>query len=205
MRKIKKWIGALTVLLGIFILALTLTSILNYNQKQPQTDTYEKVKQYKHALQSELHKYRLEQYTDVLLAVMYQESQGKGGDPMQASESAGLPPNAIQDPERSIRQGVRHFKEVLAYGQERKVDFPTVVQAYNMGEGYIDFVAEHGKKHSESLAKRFSSVQVKKQPNVYNCGGDQNNFRYPYCYGDFTYTTKVLKIEPNLQSNLPSS
>lgn len=26
---------------------------------------------------------------------MYQESRGEGGDPMQASESAGLPPNTI--------------------------------------------------------------------------------------------------------------
>jgi hypothetical protein len=34
---------------------------------------------------------------------------------------------------------------------------------------------------------------VKKQPDIYNCGGDKGNFRYPYCYGDFTYSTKVQK------------
>ncbi|MED0673390.1 lysozyme family protein [Aneurinibacillus aneurinilyticus] len=34
---------------------------------------------------------------------MYQESRGEGGDPMQALESAGLPPNTIDDPKRSIQ------------------------------------------------------------------------------------------------------
>jgi soluble lytic murein transglycosylase-like protein len=112
---------------------------------------------------------------------------------MQASESAGLPRNSIKDPNTSIQVGVKHFQQVLSYGQQRKVDFATIIQAYNMGKGYIDYVAGHGGKHNEELAKNFSLIQVQKAPNLYTCGGDKKNFRYPYCYGDFTYSSKVSK------------
>lgn len=153
----------------------------------------EDVQKYTPVLQMELEKVNMEEYTVVLAAIMQQESKGKGGDPMQASESAGLPPNSIQNPEQSIKQGVKHFQRALEYGNRKNVDFPTVIQAYNMGIGYIDFVAQQGGKHSEEIAKEFSLEQAEKNPQVYNCGGDKNNFRYPYCYGDFTYTTKVTK------------
>ncbi|MFY2154094.1 lysozyme family protein [Cytobacillus firmus] len=151
------------------------------------------VQNYTPLLEKELKEVNLEEYTLVLAAIMQQESKGKGGDPMQASESAGLPPNSIRDPEQSIKQGVKHFQKALNYGTQKNVDFPAVIQAYNMGIGYIDFVAEQGGKHSEEIAKQFSLKQAEKNPEVYDCGGDMNNFRYPYCYGDFTYTTKVTK------------
>ena len=61
-----------------------------------------------------------------------------------------------------------------------------------MGLGYINFISKNGGKHSEELAKEFSMIQVEKNPEAYNCGGDQENFRYPYCYGDFSYSTKVV-------------
>ncbi|CEH29622.1 lysozyme family protein [Aneurinibacillus migulanus] len=193
MKRIKRWIGMLFILTGILFIGVFLIAIVNQDTSPPSNiNKYEKVKRYEPVLRAELRKYQLEKYTHVLLALMYQESRGEGGDPMQASESAGLPPNTIDDPKRSIQQGVRHFNDVLTYGKEKNVDFPTIIQAYNMGKGYITFVAEHGKKHNEELAKQFSSIQVKKQPTVYNCGGDENNFRYPYCYGDFSYTSKVL-------------
>ena len=34
-------------------------------------------------------------------------------------------------------------------------------------------------------------MKVDQNPEMYTCGGNKNNFRYPYCYGDFTYATKV--------------
>ncbi|KAF0816705.1 hypothetical protein KIS4809_4487 [Bacillus sp. ZZV12-4809] len=160
------------------------------------------VQNYTPLLEKELKEVNLEEYTLVLAAIMQQESKGKGGDPMQASESAGLLPNSIQDPEQSIKQGVKHFQKALNYGNQKNVDFPAVIQAYNMGIGYIDFVAKQGGKHSEEIAKEFSLKQAEKNPEVYDCGGDKNNFRYPYCYGDFTYTTKVTKnIETLTASN----
>ncbi|UOK57673.1 lysozyme family protein [Metabacillus hrfriensis] len=182
----------LVVFFGFFIL----TILYSEETKQPAfypSDAFENVKKYEPLISKELAEYQLEEYTPLVLALMQQESKGVGGDPMQASESAGLPRNTIEDPAKSIEQGVKYFQKSLQYGKERNVDELTVIQAYNMGTGYIDFIVKNGGKHSEDLAKEFSMIQVKKQPDIYNCGGDKGNFRYPYCYGDFTYSTKVQK------------
>jgi hypothetical protein len=166
-------------------------------------DLFTDAKKYSPLLYQELKKYHLEEQTTVLIALMQQESHGKGGDPMQASESAGLARNTITDPKQSIQAGVKHFQRVFTYGNQKKVDFPTIIQAYNMGEGYIDYVAQHGGQHSEALAKEYSLLRVKQTPHLYNCGGDKKNFRYPYCYGDFTYSTKVTKNLQLLTDHIP--
>lgn len=163
------------------------------------------VAKYTPMIEEELIKIGLEEHTVTVAALMMQESKGKGGDPMQASESAGLAPNTIQDPKQSIHQGVKYFQRAVNYGEEKHVDFPTIIQAYNMGIGYIDFIAKNGGKHSEELAKKFSMMQVEKNPQTYNCGGDKNNFRYPYCYGDFSYSSKVAKHMENITVSIPAN
>src|SRR5699024_9688309 len=50
--------------------------------------------------------YDVADYTDVLLAMMMQESGGRGDDPMQASETYCGEIGCIEDPEVSIKQGV---------------------------------------------------------------------------------------------------
>lgn len=161
------------------------------------------VAKYTPMIEDELKKFGMEDHTVTVAALMMQESRGKGGDPMQASESLGLAPNSIQDPQQSIQQGVKYYQRVVDHGKKMQVDFPTVIQSYNMGIGYIDFVAKNGGKHSEELAKKFSMIQVEKNPQTYDCGGDKNNFRYPYCYGDFTYSTKVAKHMESITVSVP--
>ncbi|WP_057914944.1 lysozyme family protein [Peribacillus muralis] len=156
-------------------------------------DSFANVKRYSPTIHDELARYGLEEHTSTLIALMQQESRGRGGDPMQASESAGMDPNSITDPNESIKYGVKHFRRIHEYGKEKNVDFATIIQAYNMGIGYIDYIAKKGGKHTEELAKQFSKIQVEKDPALYDCGGDKDNFRYPYCYGDYTYSEKVAK------------
>jgi len=192
----------------LFILFCALAMFQNYFQQQDsplvvKKDPFADVKKYRPLVLDELAKYHLENHTAVVVALMQQESRGQGGDPMQASESAGLARNTITDPKKSIQVGVKHFQRVLTYGNEKKVDFQTIIQSYNMGIGYIDYVAEHGGKHSEELAKEFSLQRVKEKPTIYTCGGNKNNFRYPYCYGDFTYSTKVTKNMELLADSIP--
>jgi lysozyme-like protein len=201
-RKKAKSKFVLLFFLGIFFLILTMF----YQQNELpliKYDPFTSVKKYRPLIYNELAKYDLQTYTPVVLALMQQESHGKGGDPMQASESAGLPRNTINDPYKSIQLGVKHFHRVFTYGQQQKVDFSTIIQAYNMGIGYIDYVAKHGGKHSEALAKNFSLLQVHRQPSLYTCGGNRFNFRYPYCYGDFTYSTKVTHNIQSLAETTP--
>lgn len=193
----------------LLLLFCALAAVQNYfeqrNLHSVKTDPFTDVTQYRPLIQNELAKYHLENYTPVLIALMQQESHGQGGDPMQASESAGLARNSINDPKKSIYMGVKHFQRALIYGNEKKVDFPTIIQAYNMGTGYIDYVSKHGGKHSEELAKRFSLLQVQKKPNLYTCGDNKKNFRYPYCYGDYTYATKVTKNLKLLSNSVPAA
>lgn len=133
-----------------------------------------------------------EELAPVVLAIMDQESRGKGNDPMQSSESAGLKRNAIEDPSESIKQGVFHFAEVYKYGQKQGVDIEAIIQSYNMGPGYIDFIVSNNQvEHSEESAKTYSEYMVERSPDIYTCNNDKLNFRYPYCYGDFTYADKV--------------
>jgi len=145
------------------------------------------------AISSELEENDLsaDEFAPVLLAIMDQESHGKGNDPMQSSESAGLKRNEIDTPDKSIKQGVFHFSEMYKYGEKLGVDLETIVQSYNMGPGYIDFVANKKSTHSEKLAKTYSEYMVEKSPSIYTCNHDKLNFRYPYCYGDYTYAKKV--------------
>jgi hypothetical protein len=207
-KKIQRNFNIVLVLFAFIFFAVIIQQFFQL-QNQPkkvtsvQTIISDDVAKYTPVLRQELEKLNLEEYTVVLASIMQQESRGKGGDPMQASESAGLAPNTITDPQKSIEQGVKHFQNTLSYGTKKKVDFLTIIQAYNMGIGYIDFVAQNGGKHSEEIAKKFSSIQVDKNPSLYNCGGDQSNFRYPYCYGDFSYTTKVTRNIETLTASNP--
>lgn len=154
---------------------------------------FDSVIKYESQIYSELQTVGLEQYTPLLLGLMMQETKGKGTDPMQASESLGLAKNAIRNPSQSIKQGVVHFYDVYSYGKKQGVDLNAIIQSYNMGISYIDFVKEHGGKHSIKLAKSFSLSKVETNPELYTCNNNKKNFRYPYCYGDFTYSDKVLK------------
>ncbi|MEZ2322416.1 lysozyme family protein [Bacillus tropicus] len=168
--------------------------------------TEKRLLQYEPTLKRELEKYNLGEKTAVLLGIMYQESRGEGNDPMQSSESLGLTPNEIQETSSSIKQGVKHFAQMYKYGTEKDVSMDTIIQSYNMGPGYIDFIASQEiKQHSEDSAKKFSKMKVDQNPAMYTCGGNKNNFRYPYCYGDFTYATKVNEkaklIEELLRKN----
>ncbi|OUA65517.1 lysozyme family protein [Bacillus thuringiensis] len=161
------------------------------NQKQSYA-IEERLLQFKPIIEKELEKYNLGDKTTTLLGIIYQESRGEGKDPMQSSESLELKRNEIQDVNLSIEQGVKHFAQMYQYGIEKDVGMDTIIQSYNMGPKYIEFIAgQQSKKHSENLAKEFSKMKVDQNPDLYTCGDNKKNFRYPYCYGDFTYATKV--------------
>ncbi|MFJ7754587.1 lysozyme family protein [Peribacillus muralis] len=199
MKKKRKKSKKIVVILGLVFAFLVMKQVIqnpfdgNVSTSIPPLDSFANVKKYSPIIHAELEKYGLEEHTSTLIALMQQESRGRGGDPMQASESAGLDPNTIDDPNESIKYGVKHFRKINEYGNEKNVDFATIIQAYNMGIGYIDYIAKKGGKHTEELAKQFSMIQVEKDPSLYDCGGDKDNFRYPYCYGDYTYSEKVTK------------
>ena len=96
------------------------------------------------------------EYVNVLLAIIQVESGGTATDVMQSSESLGLPPNSLST-EESIKQGCKYFASLLSSCKAKGMnDINVVIQSYNYGGGYTDYVAKNGKKHSFNLAENFA-------------------------------------------------
>ncbi|MBV6375484.1 lysozyme family protein [Enterococcus casseliflavus] len=73
----------------------------------------------------------IEEYIQLILAIIQVESGGKGNDVMQSSESIGLPPNSFTNPEDSIKQGVHYIAELVRSAKSLGVDQSSVIQSYN--------------------------------------------------------------------------
>lgn len=96
--------------------------------------------------------YGISEYVNVLLAIIQVESGGTLEDVMQSSESMGLPPNSLGT-EQSIAQGCKYFSELIDKADRLGCDLDSVIQAYNYGGGFLDYVASHGGKYSFELAQ----------------------------------------------------
>ena len=135
----------------------------------------------------------IEEYINYILAIMTVESGGTMVDVMQSSESLGLPPNTLGT-EESIKQGVKYFSELLASAETLGCDINTVLQSYNFGGGFLNFVASNGKKYTYELAESFAKDKA---------GGVKVNYSNPiavaknggwrYRYGNQFYVLLVLQ------------
>lgn len=130
-------------------------------------------------------------YVYVLLAIIQVESEGKLEDVMQSSESAGLPVNTLGT-EDSIKQGCKYFAELVAKADRLGCDMDAVIQAYNYGSGFLDFVARNGKRYIFELAQEFSrqhsggvKVTYKNEISTPINGG------WRYSYGNMFYVKLV--------------
>ena len=102
---------------------------------------------HKPMLEKYAREYGIEEYLNVLLAIIQVESGGTLEDVMQSSESLGLPPNSLST-EESIKQGCKYFSELLAVAETKGCDLNSVIQSYNYGGGFLDYVAGRGKKYT---------------------------------------------------------
>ncbi|QIL49799.1 lysozyme family protein [Vagococcus hydrophili] len=100
--------------------------------------------------------YGIEEYSDVILAIIYTESKGDHVDLMQSSESKYGTRNRIFTSEESIESGVEHLAEVIKEADAQKCDIWTAVQAYNFGSKYINYVSDHGKKNTLEISETYS-------------------------------------------------
>lgn len=141
--------------------------------------------------------YGIEEYLELIKAVMMQESGGRGTDPMQASEcgfNTKYPkkPNGITAPDYSIKCGVQNLKSVLEAAKvQNPVDMDRLklaLQGYNYGDGYIPWAVSKYGGYSKANAIEFSRIQAKKHG--WTSYGDkeyvEHVLRY-YPYGDYSY------------------
>ena len=125
-------------------------------QAYAQSSLSEKVLSYKDTVKKYAKKEKIEKYTDTLLAIMMAESKGEGSDVMQSSESKGLERNSLK-PEESIEQACIYYAALIEIAHDLEIkDDKALIQSYNFGPGYLNFIAKHGKKHTEELAIEYA-------------------------------------------------
>ena len=133
----------------------------------------------------------IEDYVPILEAIMMQESRGLGDDPMQSSESVfntkyTRVPNGITDPDYSIECGIKTFADCLSKANVKdKSDTEHLylaIQAYNYGNGYIEWAISNFGGYSKYNAQLFSD-EMKAKLNAST-------------YGDPEYVDHVMQYVP---------
>ena len=174
----------------------------------------------------ELKKYNKEEYINLFLAVMMQESGGEGEDVFQCSESLGKEPNSIKRAE-SIAQGVKVLCGYLDH-EKVKVSSPQdiekikiALQAYNFGGGYIAYINDASrfgrytpKSEIKNLGKWTQSNALAYQKKMSAAGsygypvprsGSAAAILGPYAYGDAYYIKHVLRYYSDGSDNEPGN
>lgn len=145
---------------------------------------------YRATIQQVAQKYGMEAYVELLMAVMMQESGGRGSDPMQAAEGGfnkKYPhvPNGITDPAYSIECGIQELKYALdKAGCTGPTDLDRIklaLQGYNYGSGYIDWAMERDGGYTKENAIAYSDMMCARP-----------NWHYAR-YGDKEYVEHVLR------------
>lgn len=178
--------GILYVLTYSFNGSGVMSSLTSEKHKQ----LSQQVLQYEDEIRKYAESEGIEEYTGILLALMMQESGGRGDDPMQASESLCGSVGCIDNPERSIEHGVSYFAKTLERADE---DIKLALQSYNFGADFIDFVKANGGDYSQELAIEFSAKKYDKLKHTgnYSCIRQEAQ-QYEACYGDIYYVNAVL-------------
>lgn len=151
----------------------------------------EKVEGYRDDVKQAAKKYDIEDQVDVLLALMMQESGGKGDDPFQASESKCGSIGCITDVKESIDQGVKYYKQQL---EDADGDIKLTLQSYNFGGGFIDYALDENDGYSKDVAVKFSSEKYEelKHTGNFSCINPEYEGEGA-CYGDVEYVDHVLQ------------
>ena len=146
---------------------------------------------HKPLLEKYAREYGIDEYINVLLAIIQVESGGTLEDVMQSSESLGLPPNSLST-EESIKQGCKYFSELLASAEAKGCDLNAVIQSYNYGGGFLDYVSSHGKKYIFELAENFARDKSGGTKVTYtNPIAVEKNGGWRYNYGNMFYALVV--------------
>ncbi|MEN1966797.1 lysozyme family protein [Lentibacillus sp. N15] len=197
-RAIKQAFGIFIVLCSIFV-AISIASIKHHdtNFHIDRSLISEQVVAYEPLVDKYAEKYGVIDYTDVLLAMMMQESGGRGKDPMQSSESYCGKIGCIDDPELSIKQGVYYFSKTIDAAEG---DVELAVQSYNFGRGFIDYVKDEKGSYSQEAAIAFSKKMYKdaSDKSNYTCLREEAK-QYHACYGDIYYVRDVMKYKESLE------
>lgn len=156
----------------------------------------EDVEKYRDRVLEEAKKYGKEDYIDLFLAVMMQESGGRGNDVFQCSESLGYPPNTLGT-NASIEQGVKYLSGMIdKAGVKSPSDIDNIklaLQGYNFGGSYIDFALEQDGKWTQENVNQYAANASGGEMRL---NADAATNMGAWAYGDQYYTKHVLRYYP---------
>lgn len=184
------WV-AVVIILIIVLFGCAVSLFGGGGNSNSYTPVSAEVEAYEPLIQQYARQHGIPEYTELIKAVMMQESGGRGNDPMQASEcgyNTRYPntPNGITDPEYSINVGIQNLAVCLSAAEvENPIDMEHIklaLQGYNFGNGYISWAKTNYGGYSYANAVEFSTTQAER------LGWDS--------YGDTQYVSHVLRYYP---------
>ena len=170
---------------------------------------------YRPAVERIAAKYGMSEYVELILAVMMQESGGRGLDVMQAAEGSfntkyPHKPNGITDPEYSIECGIQELKYALEKaGCTGPTDLDRIklaLQGYNYGSGYIDWAMERDGGYTKENAIAYSDMMCARPSWPYDRYGDKEYVEHVLRYYQITnsggsYPANGMQIPHYLQTD----
>lgn len=163
--------GLLLLLLPLLLLFGAVGALFGGSGDLEKAPVSDEVKAYAGLIQLYAAEQGIPEYTELIMAVMMQESGGQGNDPMQASECAfntkyPNTPGSISDPEYSIAVGIQNLAACLSQaGADGPEDIDRVslaLQGYNFGSGYISWALANYGCYSELNALEFSAMMAQR-------------------------------------------
>src|SRR5699024_6613977 len=189
------WVFSLVVMMSLLLVCISIyTSKEDLKRgKITQHIFTKKVEQHRSIVEKYAEENGVESHVDVLLAMIMQESGGRGDDPMQSSESLCGKKGCITDPEQSIKQGVAYFAEAL---DKANGDIELAIQSYNFGLGFIQYLEKHSKLYNQETVIEFSQEMYNhaEDPSIYTCLREEAK-QYNACYGDIYYARDVMEYK----------
>ena len=124
-----------------------------------------------------MEKHKLDKrFLPYIIAQITQESYGQEPDVFQASESKydgamGM----IKTVDESIDHGILRWTQIIQSIFEKELEFsiPLILQTYNYGSGYLNYVKEHGGGYSFENATEFSNLMLQNPDWQYSVYGDK--------------------------------
>lgn len=184
------WIPVVIILILVVILGAVFAFTGGGNSNAA-TPVSAEVEAYSPLIQKYARQHGIPEYSELIKAVMMQESGGRGTDPMQAAEcgyNTRYPntPNGITDPEYSIDVGIQNLAACLREaGAENPMDLPRIklaLQGYNYGNGYISWAVTNYGGYTAANAVEFSDMMAERSGWA--------------SYGDKQYVPHVLRYYP---------
>ena len=201
-------IGYGTALILLLVMALFIGTFAAFSDNTVYAISFvplsEEVLAYSPIIEEYANQYGIDDFVPLIQAIMMQESQGLGNDPMDSShfEYNTQYPNGITNPEYSIEIGVHYLADCLNEAAVSSIsDTESIylaIQGYDFGKEYINWAFNHFGGYSSTNAQLYAD-QMKADLNL-SSYGNPKYVEQVLQYIDFGFGT--FRLQPNFDNHM---